>query len=35
MDEQSRPADLLAKHQGILLRMSFRISIYYAILAGA
>ncbi len=35
MDEQTPSAVLLAKHQGILLRMSIRITIYYAILAGA
>jgi len=35
MDEQSPIANLLAKHQGILLRMALRITIYYAILAGA
>lgn len=35
MDEQIPSADVLAKHRGILLRMSIRISIYYAILTVA
>lgn len=35
MDEQARISKIVAKHQNILLRMSLRITIYYAILAGA
>lgn len=35
MDEQARIAEIIARHQNILLRMSLRITVYYAILAGA
>lgn len=35
MDEQTRIATLIAKHQGILLRMSVKITVYYILLAAA
>jgi len=35
MDEQTRVATLIAKHQGILLRMSVKITAYYILLAAA
>ena len=33
MDEHARIASIIAKHKNILLRMSLRITIYYAVLA--
>jgi len=35
MNEQTRIAEVIARHQNILLRMSLRITIYYAVLAAA
>ena len=35
MDEEQRIAEVIARHQRILLRMAVRVTIYYALLAGA
>ena len=35
MNEEQRLADVTARHQKILLRMAFRVTVYYALLAGA
>ena len=35
MDEQQRVAEVFERHKGILLRMAVRVTIYYAVLAGA
>ena len=35
MNEEQRIAEVIARHQMILLRMAVRVTIYYALLAGA